>query len=188
MKKLLSIAGALVALAFANIASAASIQGSIGFTGVPVFNSTPISGATGISAYTFAYVAPGTNSGDYASVTTIPLQLVTFSPFSFSDASISPLWTFTAAGVTYSFTATSVTASFDAVLNIWNVGGLGVASITGKTDTVGSWNFSAGNQGAAFTFLSNATVPATVPDSGTTALLLGLGLTVVGFVARRKNA
>lgn len=186
MNRILSLAGAVLALAFASVSNAASIEGSIGFNGTPVFNGATVATSTGISSYSFAFVAPGQQFGDYSAVPNfLP---VTFSAFNFSDASINPLWSFSSGGKNYSFVATSFTAAYDGFANVWTVGGLGTAKITGFDDTVGTFNFSAGAQGQSFTFLSNAAVPANVPEGGATAALLGMSLVVVGLVARRRAA
>lgn len=183
IKFLSKLALASAALLLPRFANASPITGSIGFNGTPVFNSSPISGATGVTGYTFAYVAPGQQTGDYASVPNF--TGVTFAPFSFSDATIAPLWSFSSGGLAYTFNATSVTANYDSVTNLWNLGGQGLAKITGFEDTVGTWNFSAGNQGASYTFLSNAAMK--VPDAGSSALLVIVGLTVFGLAARRRQ-
>ncbi len=179
----LALTGAASLLA-AVTASAVPISGSISFNGTAVFNSTPISGATKFNALNNAYVAPFQQQGDYSVVANF--QAVTFTPFTFSPpaASILPLWTFTVGATVYSFDATSVSSSFDAVHNTWNIGGNGIAKITGKDDTTGTWNLSAGAAGASFFFGSAATVP----DGGTTVMLLGAALSGLGLIRRKLIA
>jgi hypothetical protein len=112
---------------------------------------------------------------------------VTFKPFVFDPpaASVLPLWTFTYLGNTYSFDATSVTVPFKSV-NLLAVEGVGMAHVAGRDDTAGIWNITANKAGVSFSFSSSAGTPeATIPDSGNTLLLLGLGLT--GFALLRSR-
>jgi hypothetical protein len=81
-------------------------------------------------------------------------------------------------------------SSFNSATNTWDIGGSGVAYITDSTTsanvkdpTVGTWNLHAGAQGSAFVFGSSTTVP----DSGTTILLMVIGLSAIAFTARRTK-
>ena len=190
-KKLHRLAGVLLAsLAAATFASAIPIDGSIAFNGVPILNTTNIAAATSITGYVAARVAQDQAFGDYA---TIPnLTNVTFSPFVFSPpvGSVMPLWTLDFGGKTYSYTATSVSATFDGALNIWNIGGLGYASITGLDDTNGRWNLSLADSGRSISFSSSAVVfdrTVNVPDKGMSALLLVLGLLGIAATAQARR-
>lgn len=190
MKKTLSaLAGAsLLALVLATQAIATPISGSISFTGTPNFDATPISGASAIMGYNSARVAVGQQTGTYATVA--DLTAVVFSPFAFSPATqaVVPLWSFSSLGLTYSFSTSSMVAMFNAPLNIWNFGGNGVLSATGYDDTVGSWNFSAGQIGQSFYFGSAAAATAaSVPDTGMTLALLALGLGLIGLKAHSQR-
>jgi hypothetical protein len=184
MKKLLSLFAGTSLLAFVLVthAVATPITGSISFNGTPNFNTSPIGGATSIISYDSAWVAVGQQTGIYTAVEN--LTPVVFSPFMFSPAtqSVSPLWSFSDLGSTYSFTTTSMVAMFNASLNIWNYGGSGILHATGYDDTVGSWNLSAGQIGQSFYFGSAAAATGnSVPDGGMTVLMLGLGLGLIGL-------
>lgn len=183
--KFLKLAGVVVAIAgTCMVGQANPINGSIAFSGNPVFNSTPISGATAFTALNNVYVNPGQQTGDYSSIPNF--STTTFTPFTFSPpaGSVVPLWVVTVGVITYSFEATSMISSFDSVLNIWNIGGSGIASITGYDNTVGTWNLAAGNQGGSF-FFGSAT---TVPDGGMTVMLLGTALSGLALLRRKLAA
>jgi hypothetical protein len=66
------------------------------------------------------------------------------------------------------------------------VSGMGVAHITGETDTMGEWDFSSQTEGVAtFTFSGTTTVPFGAPDNANTVMLLG-GLMCGFAVVQRK--
>lgn len=177
-KQILSLA-LLVGFGMAvNAVPLPAVNGSIAFNGVADFNGATVASSTGFDNFTSEYVAPGQQFGSYASV--LDFTTVSFTPFLFSASGVTPLWTFTIGATTYSFDATSISANYDSGLNIWNIGGSGIAHITGYTSTAGSWNLSAGAKGASF-FFGSAT---TVPDGGLTAGLLGLGMLAVSGVRR----
>lgn len=183
MKKLISyLAGAsLLAFVLATQAVATPITGSISFNGTPNFNALPIGGATGIISYDSAAVAVDQQTGIYTSVPN--MTPVVFSPFVFSPATqaVVPLWSFSSLGSTYSFSTTSMVAVYNSALKIWNFGGNGILRATGYDDTVGEWNFSAGQIGQSFYFGSAAAATSSVPEGGMTVLMLGLGLGLVGL-------
>ena len=183
MKKILStLAGAsLLAFVLVTQAVATPITGSIAFNGAPNFNILPIGSATGIISYDSASVAVGQQTGIYTAVP--DMTPVVFSPFAFSPATqaVNPLWSFSSLGSTYSFSTTSMVAMYNSALKIWNIGGSGILRATGYDDTVGEWNFSAGQIGQSFYFGSAAAATSTVPEGGLTVLMLGLGLGLIGL-------
>ena len=168
-------------------AKANSITGSIGFgaSGVTV-NSANLQTATD-----FSVTGPYTDVelGSYAAVPTFT-PVTTFNGFVFNPpvASVTPLWTFDLGPVgdqtVYSFDATSVTSSFNSTLDEWDIGGYGMAMVTGYSATEGSWNVNLSQSGESFVFdSSEAPLPQGVPDGGSTVMLLGsafLGLAVFG--------
>src|ERR1035441_10081014 len=170
--------GYLPALACASVGNCAA--------GGAYTNAGDLLNATAFSSIYDVYVFPG-STGSYAS---LPLFAgpVTFTPFSFSAAAVTPLWTFTVGSVTYSFDATSI------MVVAQSKGGLllegnGWASITGYQTTLGSWSIddtTTTHKSAIFNFGADT---AALPDSGGTALLIGLGLAGVaaGMVAQRRR-
>jgi len=183
----------LLTLAFgANLAMAQplpSINGTINFDGEATTNTGSLATGTAFSSITNTYVDQNTMTGSYATVA--GLTAVVFSPFSFTSSSVTPLWTFTvgtgASAVTYSFAATSIVINQQSSTFL-NLSGTGIASITGDANTAGTWSITDTGNGPNFTFGSGA---AATPDSGTTALLMSLGLAAVGlgvFSQRGKSS
>jgi len=165
-------------------AQANLITGSIGFgaSGVTI-DSVNLSTAT-----TFSVANPftTTESGAYSAV---PLETsVTFNGFTFNPpaASVNPLWTFDIGSTVYSFDATSVSSSYNSILRQWDIGGAGIAMITGFTDTPGEWNVNLSQTGASFVFdASEGSLPVSVPDGGSTVAMLGGSLLGLAAYSRK---
>jgi hypothetical protein len=165
-------------------ANPSPVTGSIGFsaTGV-IVNSPNLS-----TASSFSLIAPVVSdpTGTY---TTVPLNTpVEFNGFVFNPpvASITPLWTFEIGSTVYSFDATTDSSSFNSTLDEWDIGGKGMAMVTGYAPTIGTWNVNLSQSGDSFVFDSSAaaTGPA-VADGGSSLACLGgafLGLSIL----RRK--
>ena len=142
----LSVVAALATCFAYHNAQAIPISGSIAFNGSATFDSTPISGATSFISLSPAFVAAFEQTGDYSAIPNF--TSVAFTPFTFNSptAPVVPLWTLTIGSVTYSFDATTMTSTYDAVHDVWDIGGSGVARIAGFDDTTGTWNLSAGSR------------------------------------------
>jgi hypothetical protein len=99
---------------------------------------------------------------------------LTFSSFGFAGNVLNPasvlLWTVTSGGITYSFTATSVQIILQNSTFL-DLQGTGTASITGYTSAVGTWSIIDTGLGGGPLFSFGAST--TVPDGGTTVMLLG---------------
>jgi hypothetical protein len=162
------------------------VNGSLSFNGVPVFDDpVNLSAATAFTAINNVTVAVGQQWGDYIAIP--DGWTAFFSAFVFSPPAtpLIPLWRMTFNGITYSFDATSMVAHYNAPLQIWNLGGSGIAHITDELDTPGIWNLSAGRQGISFFLGAGSAVQASVPDGGSTALLLGTAL--AGLALHRRK-
>ncbi len=184
-KTFLKLAGALAVAAgllSAPAAEAATINGAVTFSGGATLNGG-LTTATGITAFTGTSVLFGT--GSYAGTDGTS---ATFTPFNWSPATtpVSPLWTFSIGGTTYSFDLLSVEVDSQAPTGIV-LDGTGIAKITGFEDTPGRWYLSlqppnlGGNR---FTFSSGVDVP----EGGSAIALLGLALLGVEGARRRMKA
>src|SRR5690606_21996106 len=193
MKKLLSLGSLLLALAAANFASAVPISGKIYFnsTGATV-DTGDLATANAYLAFDPVFVSGGLSSptGDY---TGLAGAAVTFNTFNFGTPVVPfTLWTIIDGGLKYSFEAHSVSIKPDRDSEFLNLRGNGIATITdefgndvGYDATSGTWTITnTGQGGQVFTFGATTAVP----DGGTTAALMGLGLVAVGMIARRRRA
>ncbi len=201
IKNVILVAGlALAALVPQAQANLLPISGSISFSGIgSTDNNANLSAATKLTSIS---TTVNTDSGDYSLVPSTygPTSGTTYmtstgtatgtgatlataglmSDYTFNPAqgAVTPLWSVVIGGVTYSFAATSMSAVYNAGLQEWNIGGGGIASITGHQDTSGTWNANIGQQGQSFFFGSAATVP----DGGLSIALLGGALTAMSLV------
>jgi len=118
-------------------------------------------------------------------------------PFAFGTSAAPALapspvqvWTTTNAGITTSFLLTSITLVDHNIPDQVTLMGMGVFSMTGFDNTTGTFNFTAQQAGATEvrTFSFSSSQATVVPDSGSTGVLLGLGLGFLGFGMRKLRA
>ena len=188
MKKLLSLAGLLAAFSVSAFADPIVGNMSIGVLGTTVtVNQTT-------NTVSFTPAAPSDNAivtnalGDYAGLLALG-SAVSYSNFNYNvpinTATNQLIWTHANA----TFTLTSFTLIDEPGTGV-TLEGTGTATLVGFDPTPGFWSFSASQASSQsiFTFQSTNISPIPgVPDSGTTALLLGVGLMGLGFAARRMK-
>jgi hypothetical protein len=172
---------------------ATSISGSISFDGGAVLLNNTLASATAIDSFGGAtMVSGGANlpTGTFAGLATTPVTMTaqgfTFSP-GLSPSPINDLWSFTAAGITYSFNLLSATGVF--ANGSLDLSGQGILQVTGYADTAGTWtlDINGGGDGDNFNFDANNEVPnsTAVPDGSSSAMLLGASLTGIGLLSRK---
>ena len=179
-----TLSGALAAVLLAgNYAKAGYITGQIEFGDV---NSPAAVVTLGeVNPTNPAEVTSGT--GNYSGLIT---DAATFDPVIFAPQTTGLLWTIVEGATTYTFTINSFTSTYQNGYFV-NLAGSGTATETGFSDTNGTWSITDTNSngsGLDFTFGASSNV-ANTPDSGTTALLISLGLAGIGigvFAQRRK--
>jgi hypothetical protein len=168
-------AGLVIAAALsANLAKADQITGTIDFDSLATVTSTTVTptGTPGILS------ASGSFAGLSGAITLFPVE--------YNPATNGELWSI---GTSDSFDITSFTTSITDVPGFIDLGGSGTITLGSETQT-GTWSLSGSTTGGPQSFqFGETTTPVATPDSGTTALLIGLGLAGVGFGAtfqRRK--
>ena len=115
----------------------------------------------------------------------------TFDPIAFAPTTPGLLWTINSGGDTYTFAIDSfLSTSQDA--NFVNLMGTGTATATGYQPTNGTWTITDTNSsgvGEDFTFGASSNVTNSVPDSGSSALLIVIGLIgiAIGAPSLRKE-
>jgi VPDSG-CTERM motif len=187
MKTKWMITTAVAALVgFSATVHATLITGQIGFTGSDLqftansvtFISTGIVDPTGPTQPSGSW-APAAGAGPVTFN-----NITSFSPLTVNT----PLWTFTIGTTVYSFALTSLTVDTDIPGTILALTGSGTATISGGvyTPTAATWSLTATSGGPVdFTFSSGNTA---VPDGGTTAMLLGAGLSGLALLKRKLVA
>ena len=181
-KKLLSLFTALV---LGVSAQASPINGQIGIALSGTVNVDNTTNMVTFSAGPNAIVNQST--GTYAGVTAVG-TLATYNSFAY-DPLAAPLMVWSTTGTWASFWLTSITTFEETAFGGVSVTGNGISSLAGFDNSVGAWSFSADRSSntALFNF-SSTTVSSSVPDGSTTAVLLGMGLTGLGLVARRRRS
>jgi len=187
----------LLAVSGSNAVGATYINGDIQFNGGATLDTGNLATATAFTAI-FGPGGPltqpqvlggGSQTGAYAGVP--DNTPVSFSTFSFaSSSSVTPLWSFSVGGTSYSFDATSVTVAHQDSYFL-DITGTGTASITGYLDTSGVWEVTDSGAGGTPVFTFGAATDLSgnpAPEPSTTALLLVfLPVAWVAFRARRNS-
>jgi len=172
-------------------ANANQFTGSIAFGSSSVTTDNPVLQLATEFGVTGAFTTAET--GIYSSLGVADFNPVTFSGFTFNPpvSSVTPLWTFTEGGRTFSLDATTVQSSWLTTVGggEWVISGRGMASITGFTDTPGTWTVNLSTSGnLSLGFDSTADViPRSIPDTAGTATLLGGALLGMGFIRRKLS-
>lgn len=173
------------------------ITGSIAFSGSG--SASLVSGTTTVTAASPWTIVGGTV--DYAglagkSVSVFPISYTGSGIAAVLTAPVTPQWSFTVSGITYSFDLLALISGTTMIGSTTTVAlsGTGIAHITGKADTFATWSLSGGGVGkGTLTFAFETTsatgkaVP-TIPDGGTTVMLLSAAFGGLAWVnARRKR-
>jgi len=169
-------------------ANATLITGEINMSGLATLNSTSLATATAdVSNTGVTVIVPDTGSFSGLAGTSV----TTFNGFAFSGGSATPLWSFVSGGWTYSFNLGSDSIEQQNA-NFLSLIGSGTLNITGAgspyTPTLGTWSLqltdaTGGNSGSfqfGFTESNNS-----VPDGGTTMVMLGGAFCVIGAIRRK---
>ncbi|HEX2750270.1 MAG TPA: VPDSG-CTERM sorting domain-containing protein [Verrucomicrobiales bacterium] len=174
--------GLLLLQAGINGAQAVPINGSITFSGGAVLNNTSVSSATQVTSW----MTPQVESRDGAFVPFVslldPVSIV--APWSFTSGFVDDFWT--VGGFSFDLTSSSLIFQSGGFLN---ASGPGIMSGHGFDPTPGLWRFTAQDPSAGtpavFSFSASTTAVAQVPDGGSAASMLGLGLLSLGMVRRK---
>jgi hypothetical protein len=168
------------------------ITGDIGF-----FGSATASGASPGSPVTIHFANPWTTLSGTADYAVVPFGVsTTFTDFSFTgdgitallSSPITPLWTFSSGGITYSFDLLSLTNGHTEMtpqgVGAMAFSGTGTVHATGFSDTPASWSLQGSGQGFDFTLSSSTT--AAIPEGGMMSLL-GLGFAILAGTSLFRN-
>ena len=185
---------AMIALGAGGIAQAVPISGDITFAGGVTLNTSSAGTATEVLSWT----GPGgtglpiviSDDGSFSGIT--PGTTATFaSPWLFNSGSVAAL--FTVGGFTYDLTSSKIVYQGGSPAGVL-VDGIGTISGNGLTAETMDWSFSTSDPSALgvdasiFSFQSAAGTTGTtgtVPDGGTTAMLLGLSVLGLGMLKKQ---
>lgn len=176
------------------IAQAVPITGNITFAGGTTLNTSSSGTATEVLSWT----GPGGTglpvviSGDGSFSSIAPGTGATFaSDWHFNSGAVSGLWS--VGGFTFDLTSSHIVFQGGSPSGVL-VDGIGAVVGNGLDPEAMTWSFSTSDPGAAgtdgglvfsFQVADGATGSGTVPDGGTTAMLLGLGVLGLGLVKKQ---
>ena len=193
-RKWLLIAAVAAVCGVGGIAQAVPISGNITFAGGVELNTSSAGTATEVLAFT----GPGgsgsptviSSDGSFSSIA--PGSTATFaSDWFFNSGAVSSLWS--VGGFTFDLTSSHIVFQGGSPA-IVGVDGIGAIMGNGESPEAMTWSFSTSDPGAAgtggklifsFEVADGTTGAATVPDGGTTAMLLGLGILALGLVKKQ---
>jgi hypothetical protein len=202
-KTLLAIVAAVASVGLLSSANATPITGTIAFSS---FTNSPNGGAgsvTQVGSNTSIHfnnpLSVDFGIGDFGGTAGSD---VTFTDFTFSGSGTSaslvggpviPLWTFTAGNVTYSFDLHSLVSAMFGVAqgnNMFDLSGEGIMHITGFEDTFATFSIHGNGPNLTFDIIQagNTANGVGVPDAGSAASLLGLGLVGLEVLRRKLTA
>jgi hypothetical protein len=190
-----TLAGAvLLATALTGIrAQASPITGTVDFQGNAVTQnaSDTAQNNLAVASHFTSITALVDANGDTGSFASIPNDTpVTFTPFAFDALGVYPLWTFTVGANTYTYDSTSVALVYQNSGFI-NLSGVGTVYLNGANGTSGTWSLTDTIQAQTVTF-SYVSTSNSVPEGGSSILLISLGLAGVGLcgllLSRRQSS
>jgi hypothetical protein len=183
--KWIMIAGVITAMAVTSV-QAIPITGGISLAGTYTTDTGNLNTADAFTSFSQVYVANVAGSFLGAGITMYSPGSVVMSIFSFNPfpaAGVPTLWK-TVAGTFASFTLSSpisIVQGNDAL----TLRGVGTLNLTGYDATPGNWIFTANQAGGSFSFSSSN---GSVPDGGSTAMLLGAALSAVALLRKKLIA
>ncbi|HZF01828.1 MAG TPA: hypothetical protein VE344_08035 [Methylomirabilota bacterium] len=186
--KMATVAAAVIGLT--GIAQAVPISGDITFAGGVQLDTKSSGTATEVTAWTGpgGVGSPIVISADGSFSGIAPGSTATFTaPWFFNSGAVADLWS--AGGFTFDLTSSSVVFQGGHPAGVL-VDGTGTISGNGLDATTIDWSFSvsnpsaAGRFGAVFSFQAAAGGGGSVPDGGTTSMLLGIGMLGLGMVKK----
>jgi VPDSG-CTERM motif len=178
---------------------ATQVDGTITFTGGITLDTTSAGTATEVTSWTGTSGTGNpivlTDSGDFATYVTPGDSVIYASPWSFNSGALANFWSvdgFTFDLISSVITSQSGTSPHGQV----SVSGTGTISGNGFDPTVIVWNFSTQDPSSGhkqtgepiFSFSAAAASIPSVPDGGTTMMLLGGALMGLGFIKRKLSA
>jgi len=201
-KWLIMVAAMAAVVGMGGVAQAVPISGDITFVGGVELNTSSAATATEVLAWTgfggngSPYVESA--DGSFAGIT--PGSSATFSsPWFFDSGAVADLWS--VGGFTFDLTSSHITYQATTVeggvpIGAVTVEGIGAVSGNGLSPEAMTWSFTLNDPGAAgtgglifsFQVADGTSSSSSVPDGGTTAMMLGLGMLGLGLIKKQLFA
>ena len=196
------VAAMAAVVGMGGVAQAVPISGDITFVGGVELNTSSAATATEVLAWTgfggngSPYVESA--DGSFAGIT--PGSSATFSsPWFFDSGAVADLWS--VGGFTFDLTSSHITYQATTVeggvpIGAVTVEGIGAVSGNGLSPEAMTWSFTLNDPGAAgtgglifsFQVADGTSSSSSVPDGGTTAMMLGLGMLGLGLIKKQLFA
>ncbi len=187
----LIVGAAMAACMVGGIAQAVPITGDITFAGGVQLDTSSAGTATEVLSWT----GPGgtgmpvviSDDGSFSGIAA-GTQVTFAAPWSFNSGAVSALWA--VGGFTFDLTSSHIVFQGGSPAGVL-VDGIGAVSGNGLDSEAMTWSFSTSDPGASgadsliFSFQAASGATGTVPDGGTTAMLLGLGVLGLGLLKKR---
>lgn len=175
---------AVSTFALAGNAAATIMTGSIGFDGAYSVAGGNLATATAIDITGNQATVAGIVDGAFAAEGISDGDIATYNDFTFSPfAPINNLWSI--AGFSFDLNTLNINYQDSNSLVLSGTGSISHASFD---DSPGEWVFSASKSGANFTFASSSSASGTEVPEPSTAMLMGIGIVVLGLTRLIKNA
>lgn len=194
-RKLLLVAAVAAICGVGGVAQAVQsdpISGDITFAGGVTLNTS----SAGTASEVLSWTGPGgsgmpiviSDSGSFSGIAA-GTQATFSSPWFFNSGPVTALWS--VGGFTFDLTSSKIVFQGGSPAGVL-VDGIGAVSGNGLPAEAMTWEFATGDPSAdgifSFQVADGTTGGATVPDGGTTAMLLGLGVLGLGLVKKQMFA
>lgn len=190
------LAAVAATICFNTGVQATSVNGSITFTGGVTLDTSSAGTATAVTSWTGTSGSGSpivlTDAGDFATFVSPGATVAFASPWSFNSGALASFWS--VGGFTFDLISSVISGQSTHAVS---VAGTGTVSGNGFDPTSIIWNWSTQDPSSGhkvtgepvFSFSAAAgAIPPTVPDGGTTMMLLGGALMGLGLIKRKLSA
>jgi hypothetical protein len=181
----IKVAAAVTAVVcFTGVVQAIPITGNIGFSGTADLNSGSVNTATAVIANGWSNTVVGAVSGSFAGIAVNTPVTMTSSQWNFVSGTLPAFWS--VGGFTFNLSSSSIFSQAGGFLNVLLAG-----TVSGNSFDVtpfnGSFQVSDPSANGQVTFTERLSFNS-VPDGGTTVMLLGGALMGLGLLKRKLTA
>src|ERR1700722_4180996 len=181
----IKVAAAVTAIVcFTGVVQAIPITGNIGFSGTADLNSGSVNTASAVVANGWANTLVGSDSGSFGFIPTLTPVIMTSSQWNFVSGALPSFWS--VGGFTFNLISSSIFSQGGGFLNVL-LSGTVSGNLYDVTPFSGSFQVSDPSTNGQVTFTERLSFNS-VPDGGTTVVMLGLGLLSLGLFRKKLFA